>query len=381
MGTIAAVVVILTLIALLLPWVLMQREAARRVRTRNYMRQLGLALHSYHESYRCFSPGGVIGEDGTAYHGWYTFLIPFFLPTPLYNRIDFNRPWDDPRNDYVFQEEMWGSLNPSVHETRTAEGYVLLHYLANPHVLHRNSSVSQDDLTAGPAHTWLLGEAGGNFTPYAYPFNWRPLGEQLNRDADGYGLPHATVAHLLMADGSVAAFSKETAPEVLRVLAEAPPVPADEAMALPPLPSSYRSAGWRETAVRIDSSDEGRMWAVALVDRDGAPQRVWFTSYKKWGGRNVTVVDLRTAAAEFPAMKELKWASVIDDEAADVLASLPNLEAVHAAGLLLTDAGLARLAEASTLRKLTFLSLDDSDLKRLREALPGWEIEGGPASR
>jgi hypothetical protein len=80
-------------------------------------------------------------------------------------------------------------------------------------------------------------------------------------------------------------------------------------------------------------------------------------------------------------MKELKWASVIDDEAADVLASLPNLEAVHAAGLLLTDAGLARLAEASTLRKLTFLSLDDSDLKRLREALPGWEIEGGPASR
>src|SRR5262249_6692879 len=92
----AAVTIGLPLIALalLLPAIQQAREAARRSQSKNNLKQLGLALHNYHDCFSCFPPGGTFDPAARGHHGWPMLLVPYLEATPLYNQIDFRQPWD-----------------------------------------------------------------------------------------------------------------------------------------------------------------------------------------------------------------------------------------------------------------------------------------------
>jgi len=81
------------LIALLLPAVQAAREAARRMSCSNHLKQIGLAMHTYHDASNNKLPKGATpGIDvysRTGSHNWTATILPYIEQTALYNAIDF----------------------------------------------------------------------------------------------------------------------------------------------------------------------------------------------------------------------------------------------------------------------------------------------------
>ena len=99
------IAIIGTLVGLLLPAVQSARESARATSCRNNFKQIGLALHHYHDHTRRF-PSGWTGVDrpvGAATDelpgwGWASELLPQVEQSSLFDRIDRRRPVFDPAN-------------------------------------------------------------------------------------------------------------------------------------------------------------------------------------------------------------------------------------------------------------------------------------------
>ena len=93
------IAIIAVLIALLLPAVQQAREAARRTQCKNNLKQLGVALHNYHETHRIFPPytiwdtrdcpGGGNSWTNTGGYSWRVMLMPFIDQAAAYSNINF----------------------------------------------------------------------------------------------------------------------------------------------------------------------------------------------------------------------------------------------------------------------------------------------------
>jgi len=79
------IAIIAILIALLLPAVQQAREAARRSQCKNNMKQLGLALHNYHDEHLAFPMGT---QWSNSKPNWRVALLPFLDQAGLYNQLD-----------------------------------------------------------------------------------------------------------------------------------------------------------------------------------------------------------------------------------------------------------------------------------------------------
>ena len=83
------IAIIGVLVALLLPAVQQAREAARRTQCRNNLKQIGLALHNYHDVNRSF-PMGVRYPSYAS--NWRYSILPFLDQAPLYNQLSAAHP-------------------------------------------------------------------------------------------------------------------------------------------------------------------------------------------------------------------------------------------------------------------------------------------------
>jgi prepilin-type processing-associated H-X9-DG protein len=86
------------LIALLLPAVQAAREAARRAECSNNLKQLGIGLHNYHDSYKTFPfawmvtlPGGSLAPGANA-QCWGTRILPYIEQGAIYDQYDNSYP-------------------------------------------------------------------------------------------------------------------------------------------------------------------------------------------------------------------------------------------------------------------------------------------------
>ena len=97
------IAIIAILVALLLPAVQQAREAARRTQCKNNLKQIGLALHNYHDTHGRFPPTQVmVAYLGANYtnpvprnHTWMSLILPYLEQGNLYSSIRFDLPMFD----------------------------------------------------------------------------------------------------------------------------------------------------------------------------------------------------------------------------------------------------------------------------------------------
>lgn len=103
------IAIIAILISLLLPAVQQAREAARRSSCKNNLKQIGLALHNYNDTFRTFPPGGItVGTCCGTKSGinWAIAILPYLDQAPLYQKYDASAFNEDPVNAAVREQNM-----------------------------------------------------------------------------------------------------------------------------------------------------------------------------------------------------------------------------------------------------------------------------------
>ena len=179
------IAIIAILVSLLLPAVQQAREAARRSQCQNNLKQLGLAMHNYHSTYKVFPAGksGTVLQDMRPYGGnerWLSFyipLLPFMDQGALYDQIQ--SPLVDPTNPSMswpaggsypdhgnyppWRVQVTSLLCPS--DSAKPQGVADSNYAANWGDNGRGNNTDDTSRARG----MFVGDRGGNNTPPTQP--------------------------------------------------------------------------------------------------------------------------------------------------------------------------------------------------------------------
>jgi prepilin-type N-terminal cleavage/methylation domain-containing protein/prepilin-type processing-associated H-X9-DG protein len=192
------------LVALLLPAVQAAREAARRIQCVNNLKQIGLALHSYHDavgsfpmSYAARSPFVDGSTDTAPGWGWATMILPQMEQRPLFDAVNFSLAVEAGANSTVVRTSMTSHLCPSDPTRGTfsvsdaAENPLALaaptSYAAcvggdesdsttginndgrGKGIMFRNSRIRLSDVRDGASNTIIVGERAWSVTEGVWP--------------------------------------------------------------------------------------------------------------------------------------------------------------------------------------------------------------------
>jgi prepilin-type N-terminal cleavage/methylation domain-containing protein/prepilin-type processing-associated H-X9-DG protein len=193
------IAIIGVLVALLLPAVQTAREAARRMQCTNNLKQLGLAIHNYHDVQNRFPSGFIFQAPGMTGRGdrarrapgfsWHTFILPHIEQQAIYSSLNFGLGlWQQPNRQLVAtplkaavcpsannpsknfrvgtSSDASGFDNPGIAGTNyvgCAGSFVQSAYYDQPEprrngIIIEDSNLRFSNVTDGTSNTFLVGE-------------------------------------------------------------------------------------------------------------------------------------------------------------------------------------------------------------------------------
>ena len=259
------IAIIAVLIALLLPAIQAARESARAAQCRNALKQLGLALHAYHDSASQL-PAGWIGRgpEGPPGWGWAAAILPYAEQQNLAETVRFHRPIADAQNRAARESVLPLLLCPSDGHPKlfaigaddapgaNIDGGTPLFRIARSNyvgmfgtqevedvpsdgdgIFYHNSRVRFAQITDGLSNTLLVGERGANFGGSVWAGVVAGAAESFVRIVgvadhtpnhpslhfDDFSSYHPSGVHFLLCDGSVQRLNDSIAAAVYQAMA------------------------------------------------------------------------------------------------------------------------------------------------------------------
>lgn len=83
---------------IMVPAVQKVRDAADRMTSQNNLKQIGIALHNYHDAMGAFPPAVVRDKKGKALYSWRVLILPYLEQDVIYKNWKKDEPWDSPHN-------------------------------------------------------------------------------------------------------------------------------------------------------------------------------------------------------------------------------------------------------------------------------------------
>jgi prepilin-type N-terminal cleavage/methylation domain-containing protein len=184
------IAIISTLIALLLPAVQAARESARRIQCVNNLKQIGLALHQYHDVNLCLPPSYVQGSatatgtvDGVNFPdlgynnqngwAWGALIMPYIEQGNLFKKLNMDLPCWAPQNATAVQTQVSVFLCPSSSKPGGYDPYSVQQYTAGTNANPENATPYTPPVLFAHCHYAVNAGQNGPWnrsTPYSIDF-------------------------------------------------------------------------------------------------------------------------------------------------------------------------------------------------------------------
>lgn len=203
-------------VAMLAPPLQAARKTAQRMQSSNNLKQMGLAMHNYHDTFGSF-PAAATTKEGKSLLSWRVQVLPFLDQVKLYNEFHHDEPWDSEHNLKLLEKmpSVFAStaldLKPghTAYLVPTGEGMIF----------HGDQKTKISAITDGTSNTILIVEANADrAVPWTKPAD---LAIDLENPLAGLGNVYDKEGFLvLIADGSVKFIAKAIDLKTLRHLFE-----------------------------------------------------------------------------------------------------------------------------------------------------------------
>jgi hypothetical protein len=197
------------------PYVAPVREASRRTRSTNNLKQLLLALHNYHDANGRFPPPASLDKQGKPLLSWRVHLLPYLDAQGLYKEFRLDEPWDSEHNKKLI-EKMPKVFDSTFDAKKAAAGLTTYLGPRGPDTMFAGKEGFRVvDVRDGTSNTIFIVDAGdAHAVPWTKPQDlpWDPKepARGLSTRFDGYLVGFV--------DGSVHFLRTKIAPDVLKAL-------------------------------------------------------------------------------------------------------------------------------------------------------------------
>ncbi|MEZ5941727.1 MAG: DUF1559 domain-containing protein [Planctomycetaceae bacterium] len=210
----------------LLPSTHGHREAAQHSACKKNLKQIGLAMHNYHDVYSTF-PSQAAGEPPLS---WRVALLPYMDQEPLFREYDQSAEWDAALNQPVAKTRIDYLMCPAVPKETQEGEYPYTAYVVPVGTnagWQEQRNLGFKEIEDGTSNTIAVVEACGQMIPWAEPRDI-PLpgttigmnlpGREPHRSEGMMSAYHRGGAYILFFDGSVRRFDEDVDPAIIEAL-------------------------------------------------------------------------------------------------------------------------------------------------------------------